>query len=64
MDYFVTIVVAVLGALASFGGAALASRNGFTELKTEFRVKQQETERRIDKLETKIDKIMEERNER
>lgn len=61
MEYLVPIIIAVIGALASFAGAALASRNGFTELKTEFKVKQQETERRIDKLENKIDKIMEAR---
>lgn len=61
IEYIISIVIALIGALASFAGAALASRSGFTELKTEFRVKQQETERRIDKLENKIDKIMEAR---
>ena len=59
MEYLLPIIIAIIGALASFGGAALASRNGFTELKTEFRVKQQETDRRIQRVEDKLDKIME-----
>ena len=61
MEYIVPIIIAVLGALASFGGAALAARNGFVELKTEFKVKQEETERRIQKVEDKLDRLMEAR---
>ena len=62
MEYLVPVIIAIVGALASFGGAALASRAGFTELKTEVRIKQQETDRRIQRLEDKIDKIMEASN--
>lgn len=59
MEYVVMIVTSIIAALASFGGAALASRAGFAKLETEFHVKQQETDRRIDRIENKIDKIME-----
>ena len=59
MEYVVMIVTALIAALASFGGAALANRAGFAKLETEFYVKQQETDRRIDRIENKIDKIME-----
>lgn len=61
MEYLIPVIIAIIGALASFGGAALASKAGFTELKTEFRVKQQETDRRIQRVEDKLDRIMEER---
>ena len=59
MDYIVPIVIAIIGAIASFAGAALAARNGFVELKTEFKVKQEETDRRIQKVEDKLDRLME-----
>lgn len=59
MEYVVMVITAVIAALASFGGAALSNRAGFTKLETEFHVKQQETDRRIDRLESKIDRLME-----
>lgn len=59
MEYVVMIVTSIIASLASFGGAALASRAGFARLETEFHVKQQETDRRIERIENKIDKIME-----
>ena len=59
MEYVVMIVTALIAALASFGGAAVANRASFAKLETEFHVRQQENDRRIDRLEQKIDRLME-----